>query len=127
MPVITFAQQNSVATRAKIEAEARAQGIADAENDANKTAWFMTGCFLNIIGVAIANTSKAPVPAGRLVGKSPVYVDAYTSSYQGRLTEIQTNWALGGCAVIPLAILGCLVALIVSIEYGGGGSWCGPF
>ena len=126
MPFITFAQQSLIDTEAKIEAEARAQGIADAENDANKTAWFMGGCFLNIIGVIIAQTRKAPVPAERLVGKPPAYVDAYTSSYQAKRTEIQTNWALGGCAVIPLAILAGFVALVIAIKHGDGGSWCSP-
>ena len=127
MPVINFAQQNPIETKAEIEAEARAQAIADAENDTNKSNWFMAGCFLSILGVAIASMSKAPVPAERLIGKSPAYVAAYTSSYQAKQTEIQTNWALGGCAVIPLAILGCIVALIIEVDRSGGGSWCGPF
>ena len=126
MPVINFAQQNPIETKAQIEAEARAQAIADAENDTNKTNWFMAGCFLSVLGVAIANVSKAPVPAERLIGKPPAYVAAYTSSYQAKLTEIQTKWALRGCAVIPVACLGAVVALYTDLKYGGGGSWCSP-
>ena len=131
MPVINFAQQNPIETKAKIEAEARAQAIADAENDANKTAWFMTGCFLNILGVAMARTTKAPVPAGRLVGKSLTYTVAYTSAYQAKQTKIQAQSALSGCLV------GCVAALILvstaiddsssGISSSGGGffgNWC---
>ena len=126
MPVINFAQQNPIETKAKIEAEARAQGIVDAENDVVKMDWFMRGCFLSVLGVAIASAHKAPVPAERLIGKSPAYVAAYTSSYQAKKTEIQTKWALRGCAVIPLACLGFVVGLYIDLKYGGGGSWCSP-
>ena len=108
---VALAQQNPIDAEAEVEAEARAQAIADAENDAHKTTWFMAGCFLNVIGVVIANTGKVPVPAGRLVGKSPAYVAAYTSSYQARLTQIQSQSAGWGCA---LGTLGCLVAYTVS-------------
>ena len=87
MPVITFAQQNPIETKAEIETEAKLQALIDAENDANKTVWFMRGCFLNILGVALARRTKAPVPAGRLVGKPLTYVVAYTSAYQTRRTE----------------------------------------
>ena len=124
MPVAPRAQQNSIETAAKIQAEARAQGIADAENDTNKTNWFMAGCFLSILGVAIASVSKAPVPVERLISKSPAYVEAYTSSYQAKQTENQTRQALRACAI--LAILGCIVLVIV-LEDSGSGSWCGPF
>ena len=111
MPVIIFAQQNPTETKATIEAEARAQAVADAENDTNKTAWFKTGCFLNIIGVAMARRTKAPVPAGRLVGKSLTYIVAYTSAYQTRQTEIQEQSALSGCTVGTL--VGCVAAFIL--------------
>ena len=121
MPFVTLAQQNS------IETEAKAQAIADAKNDANKTAWFMTGCFLNVIGVVIARTNMTPVPAGRFVGKSSRYIAAYTSIYQAKRVEIQVESALQGCI---LGCLGCLLGLLVagsSSGGGGGGSWCSPF
>ena len=111
MPVINFAQQNPIETKAQIEAEARAQAIADAENDAHKKTWFMAGCFLNLIGVVIANKSKAPVPAERLVGKSPAYVAAYTSSYQARLTQVRNQYAQWGCALGTLGYLSAFNAI----------------
>ena len=125
MPVVTLALQNPIEAKAKVEAEARAQAIVDAENDTNKTNWFMAGCFLSVLGIAIASVSKAPVSAERLIGKSPAYVAAYTSSYQAKQNEIQTKWALRGCAVMPLAILGCVVGLAIGLDKGSG-SWCGP-
>ncbi len=126
IPFVSYAQQKPIETKAVIEAEARAKGIADAENDAVKMDWFMAGCFLSVLGVAIASAHKAPVPAERLIGKSPAYIVAYTSSYQAKQTEIQTKWALRGCAVIPLACLGFVVALVIESKTGGGGSWCSP-
>ena len=126
IPFVSYAQQKPIETKAAIKAEARTKGISDAENDTNKTNWFMAGCFLSVLGVAIANVSKAPVPAERLIGKSSVYVAAYTSSYQAKRNEIQTTWALRGCAVIPLACLGFVVGLYIDLKYGGGGSWCSP-
>ena len=113
MPVITFAQQNPTETQAQIAAKARAQAIADAENDANRGAWFVTGCFLNILAVLIAQTSKTPVPAERLVGKPPVYVAIYTSSYQARLTQIRSQSAVLGCT---LGTLGSVVIVVSSVE-----------
>ena len=101
MPFVTLAQQNS------IETEAKAQAIADAKNDANKTAWFMTGCFLNVIGVVIARTNMTPVPAGRFVGKSSRYIAAYTSIYQAKRVEIQVEiGTIKGC-ILGL-LLGCI-------------------
>ena len=145
MPVITFAQQNPIKTKAEIETEAKLQAIIDAENDANKTVWFMRGCFLNILGVALARRTKAPVPAGRLVGKSLTYIVAYTSAYQTRRTEIQVESTLLGCILGPLC---CVVACVVGVYLlghtiddggtftsssgsgggggSGGGSWCSP-
>ena len=94
----------------------------------------MAGCFLNIIGVTLARRTKAPVPAGRLVGKSLTYTVAYTSSYQARRTEIQTAAAWGGVVVACLVGVYFLVeaaddAISTSSSGGDGGrsSWCGGY
>ena len=129
MPVVTLAQQNS------IEAEARTQAIADAKNDANRTTWFMYGCFLNVIGVVIARTNMTPVPAGRFVGKSSRYIAAYTSIYRAKRTEIQVKSAGLGCilafvvgsVLCVLAINDMLNDLSGSGSGSSGGSWCSPF
>ena len=112
MAVLTFSRSLiTLAQQKPIEAGAEAQAITDAERDVSKMYWFMTGCCLGGFGVVKASGHKASVPAERLIGKSPAYVAAYTSSYQAKQTEIQTKWALRGYAVIPLACLGCVVAL----------------
>ena len=133
-PFISYAQQNPVEAEAKVEEEAKAQAIADAENDANKEAWFMAGCFLNIIGVFIARTNRTPVPASRLVGKSSRYIVAYTSSYREKRTEIQVKSAALGCI---LGFVVCSVACVLAINeirndlrggtIGGSSGWCSPF
>ena len=50
-----------------------------------------------------------PVPAGKLLGKSPEYVHHYTKSYQNKLRRTRVGSAAFGCAI------GCLVS--VSILY----------
>ena len=129
MPFATLAQQDA------IEAEAAAQAIADAENDTNKSKWFATGCFLNILGVIIAQSATAPIPAERLVGKPTTYVNAYISSYQEKREKIQAQAAALGCVA---GTMGC-IAILASNSGGGGsrgggsgggysgGSWCSPF
>lgn len=120
MPFTTLAQQQ----QSTVEAEAKAQAIADAKKDTSKSSWFMVGFFLNIIGVTIAQTSMAPVPADRLIGKSPEYAIAYTLSYQTERTRIQARSALMGCGL--LAGL-CILGIIKEAIDGGGGGWCSPF
>ena len=125
MPFVSHTQQHP------IEAEAKAQAIADAENDANRTTWFTIGCFLNIIGIYHARTNMTPVPAGRLVGKPPTYIVAYTSAYQAKQTEIQVKSAALGCI---LGFVVCSVACVFAIDgindlrgWTSGGGWCSPF
>ena len=122
---VTLAQQNP------IEAEAQAQAIADAERDVSKMYWFTTGCFLGGRGIIMARTNTIPVPAGRLIGKSPAYVAVYTSSYYAKQTAIQKKWALRGCLSLLGGIVGLtivlVVALVINDRRSGGGGWCSPF
>ncbi len=130
IPFVSYAQQKPI-NKADIEAGANAQAIADAENDVNKTGWFMDGCFLNIIGVVMARTIKAPVPAERLVGKPPTYIFAYTSAYYQKQTENQTTAAVG-IGIVVCLVIGCLIINDIDdgciVGSGGGGSlfggWC---
>ena len=115
MPFFAIAQQNIIE-------EAKAGAIADANSSANRATWFMTGCFLNIFGVNIAKKNKAYLPIEKLIGKSPAYVAAYTSSYQAKQAEIQTSWAKVGMTCGTLAIIGCLIYSSILEDNGGGGS-----
>ena len=114
MPFLILAQQNP------IEVEAVVKAAADAESDVNKTSWFMAGCFMNIIGVLIARTNTAPVPAERFVGKSPEYIALYTLSYQAERSKILTKSAIQGCAT------GTLALMVVLAIAGSDSDSCGP-
>lgn len=121
-PIVSLAQQDSPTI------EAAADAIADAEKDINQTSWFMTGCFLNIIGLAAARTNIPAVPADRLIGKSPEYIAVYTIKYKERVSELQRNYASMGCMFGSVGLGVVLVYIVVeSCLSGGGGSWCGPF
>ena len=114
MPYVTLAQQNS------IEPETRAKAVADAESDVNRTSWFMTGCLMNFIGVVIARTHTATIPAERFVGKSPEYIAIYTLNYQTERSKILTKSAVQGCATGTLAL-----AVVLAIA-GSDSDSCGP-
>ncbi|MDE0401759.1 MAG: hypothetical protein OYL97_10825 [Candidatus Poribacteria bacterium] len=137
MPFTTLAQQQQNPVEAEVSVntilkmpgteEAKAQAIADAEKDTDKTSWFMAGCFLNILGIVAAQIRTPPVPADRLVGKSPEYVAVYTLSYQAKRTQLQAQSALWGCLTGVGICVGVLVMASTNSGGGGGGSWCSPF
>ena len=122
MPFGTLAQQNSVQT------EAATAAIADASKDVNKPLWFGAGCLLSGLAFLPDPYGYFLPPAGllgcyfyrpdppplQLIGKSPEYIDAYTSTYKSKIGNIQAKWAAAGC------LSGCVVvgALLVGIGLG---------
>ena len=102
MPLVTLAQENLVPAKIVAAAEAHA------ETDINKTAWFVTGCFGSVFGLIYATAAEPVVPATRLLGKSPGYVEFYTVAYTDKAKEIQKGHAALGCI-----ISGCIVGAIV--------------
>ena len=54
--------------------------------------------------------SPVHVPARRVIGKSPEYVEIYADAYQKKMRLLKTGWAAAGtttgCAV---SIIGCLI------------------
>ena len=117
MPLVVLAQQHSV------QAEAITAAEQDANQDVNKPFWFGVGCFLTglfflqepvgyivpPLGIAGTYFYRPAPPPSRLIGKSPEYVDAYTSAYQLKRGSIQAQWAsagcLGGCLTVTAVIL----------------------
>ena len=107
-PLCVIAQQDSVALKAKTDAE------FDAEDDVNTTLWLAAGgilgtagsCLLGSVAVGGAYVYQPVPPADRLLGKSVAYVDFYTDAYKARLRNLQlvaaTKGALGGSAVFFL-------------------------
>lgn len=108
MPLRCLAQQDSVALKAKADAE------YDAEDDVNTALWLSAGgilgvagtCLLGAVAVGGAYIYQPIPPADRLLGKSVEYVNFYTDAYKTRMRRLQlvaaTKGALSGSAVFFL-------------------------
>ena len=108
VPFRCLAQQDSVALKAKVDAE------YDAEDDVNTALWLVAGGILGTAGSCLLGTIAIggayvyqPVPsAERLLGKSAEYVNFYTDAYKARIRRLQlvaaTKGAAGGTAVFFL-------------------------
>lgn len=108
MPFVTVAQQNSGASQVIVDT-----ATADANRDVNKPLWFGTGCLISgllflplsgwyscllpPIGLTGTYFYRPNPPLSRLIGKSPEYVDVYTSAYKSKRETIQVQWASVGC------------------------------
>ena len=86
MPLLSFAQQNSVV----------AEAIADAKLNAtartNNLTWFAFGCLGGPLSVPAAFIKTAPSPE-LLLGKSPGYVNEYTKTYKSKTRNIRLKYA----------------------------------
>ena len=121
-PFVAIAQQNFV------QAEAATAAEVDANKDVSKLLCFSAGCVLSAIfflpspygyllppvGI-IGSYSYRPVPSpARLIGKSPEYISAYTTTYKSKRGNIQVRWTsagcLSGCVVIAIG-LGAVAAI----------------
>ena len=127
MPFVTLAQHNLVETQAIIDAATR-----DANKDVNKPLWFGTGCLISGLlflplpgwyscllppaGLTGTYFYRPAPPLGRLLGKSPEYVDTYTSTYKSKSGNIQARWASAGC-ITGGVVVG---AVLVGIGVGAG-------
>ena len=93
MPQIAAAQEISETQQATQDAR------RDAELNTSLLAWgsagFLCGCF----GFAYAYLATPGVPAGVLLGKSPIYVDTYTQVYQQHVKRRRLQASIIGCAV----------------------------
>lgn len=108
IPLQCLAQQDSVALKAKADAE------YDAEDDVNTALWISAGgvlgvagtCLLGAVAVGGAYVYQPVPPADRLLGKSVEYVNFYTDAYKARIRRLQlvaaTKGAVGGSAVFFL-------------------------
>ena len=84
------------------------QAVADAQRDAqlvvNKTIWQLTGCVGNIFGVGAALIYEPPLPANRLIGKSPEYVEYYTNEFRRETKGLQLYHASTGCISLSIGL-----------------------
>lgn len=87
--------------------QVRSQAVADAQRDAelvvNKITWQLTGCFGNIFGIGIALIYEPRIPADRLIGKSPEYVEYYANEFRRETKGIQVYHAATGCSASSMA------------------------
>ena len=73
------------------------------------------GLFVGAAAGALASIiaiykSPVHVPAGRLIGKSPEYVEFYTDIYRRKMRALKTGWAAAGTATgCGVSIIGCLM------------------
>lgn len=89
-----------------IEEQVRSQAIANAQRDAelsvNKLTWQLTGCAGNIFGIGVALIYEPRLPADRLVGKSPEYVEYYANEFRRETKGLQVYHAATGCSVFSM-------------------------
>ena len=87
--------------------QVRSQAVADAQRDAelavNKLTWQFTGCLGNIFGIGVALIYEPRMPAGRLIGKSPEYVEYYANEFRRETKGIQVYHAATGCSASCMA------------------------
>ena len=95
------------------------QGRADGERDAKASGmWFFAGFCFGAIGVAIAYLTAPSPSTGVLVGKSRIYINAYTEGYKSKCSSMQGKKALygWGAACIVTAVVYVIVAVILVEE-----------
>ncbi len=74
-------------------------GKMDGERDATgNQAWIIGGCLLGVVGVLLAYVIEPEVPAARLMGKSPSYIQGYTEGYRSATKRKNAMYAIYGMA-----------------------------
>ena len=118
-PPLGAVQSGETSQPAPTAAEEYATALLDAKRDADfhisSGSWFAFGFFCGGIGfIAAAITSSNPDPA-RLMGKSPGYVNAYTTAYKSAARQRKLTSSAAGC-VTNSVIQGLIWAVVVASE-----------
>lgn len=92
----------------QVKANIVAEAITDAVRDVNRTSGSMVEYFFNRIGGGSRRTRIAPIPTGRLLGKPPAYVAAYTVNYQAKQGSLSEAEAIGIVCLVGCG-LGCFL------------------
>ena len=85
-----------------------AEAIADAARDVSRTSGSVVEYFIYRISGNSVRTRTAPIPTGRLLGKPPAYVAAYTVNYQAKQRSLSEAEAIGIVFLVGCG-LGCLI------------------
>lgn len=121
MIVLTFSTSVAIPSEETwIKTNIIAEAITDAARDVNRTSGLIVGYYRNIIGANSVKTQHVParipiVPIGRLIGKSPEYVAAYSANYQANQAA-QPQSRLVGTVVCLVLGIGCLWMISNSID-----------
>lgn len=136
-PVVLLGQDVSQPDDKKKEPEASereySQGLidgkADARNDAHGALWFTCGFFTQCIGVGAAILASPSPNSEKFIGKSPDYIEAYTSAYRSKRRSLQTTWSMVGCVASNCIVLTAVtIAVASSPDNTCGPTWdCNPF
>lgn len=100
MPLLVCAQQNPVVLQARLAAQRDAEAVVNQLNwrlFGFGMAFIGGGCLLGTLSVASAYTHRPTPPQGRLIGKSPEYILAYTDAYESKTRRLQVESAAIGC------------------------------
>ena len=76
------------------------QGLLDAIEDAepyDASNYWVTGCLFGIAGWMIDINDTPPIPINRMIGKSALYINSYTTEYYKRIAEKRENYLTTGC------------------------------
>ena len=91
-----------------IKEQIHSQAVADAQRDAqlvvNKTVWQLTGCVGNVFGMGAALIYEPRLPAERLIGKPPEYVEYYTNEFRRETKGLQFYHAATGCVSLSIGV-----------------------
>ena len=97
MPQMGVAQQTSEVEQAAADAR------RDAELNVSPLAWGSAGIVCSFFAPIYAYLALPEVPVGALLGKSPVYVEAYTQVYQQDARRRRIQSSVIGCAIASAA------------------------
>ena len=98
-------------------ASAVADGTADAQAQVSGVLWFFVGFILSWIGIILGYVITPSPDGARLIGKSPMYVQAYTEAYGSAGKSKQGIDAVWGA--VTSCVLGVLFYVIfVVIIFG---------
>lgn len=89
-------EEKSLSVHSQAIADAQTEATADALRDST---WYGAGFFFGILGIGAAYIMTPPVPAERLLGKSPEYIVFYTNEYQKAIQKKHVEQASIGCLI----------------------------
>ncbi len=108
-----MAQSQTTYMSSKDYTEGRLDGEADATGN---QIWLLGGCLLGVVGVLLAYVIEPEVPSGRLIGKSPAYIQGYTEGYKSATKRKNAMYALYGMLAWLVFLIVYYVAVIAAVS-----------